>query len=183
MGDLNLDLSKSKAFSAGIYTMAAAGAGVGIATYGTGTLLSTVAYGTLGALAGGIGIPVALTAVAVVGYAGYVGIAAAAKSLKKEGAVVPLGMAIAGYSAAKALIVNPVLAAQKFVKGLLPTSGGDAKPTTPATTQVSAPQGKASAFFQKIRLKPLFEKALGRKTSSASKPAPKPKNAPKPPTV
>ncbi len=183
MGDLNLDMSKSKAFSAGIYTAAAVGAGVGIATYGTGTLLSTLAYGALGAVAGGIGIPVALTAVAVVGYAGYVGIAAAAKALKKEGAVVPLGMAIAGYSAAKALFVNPVLSAQKLVKSLLPKSDQDAKPDAPATTQSAAVQGSVSSFFQKIKLKPLFEKALSRKKNPAPKPAPQPKNTPKPPTV
>lgn len=184
MGDLNLDLSKSKAFSAGIYTAAAVGAGVSIATYGTGTVLSTLAYGAIGVVAGGIGVPVALTAIAVVGYAGYVGIAAAVKSLKKEGAVVPLGMAVAGYSAAKALFVNPVLAASKLVKGLLHKSNGDAKPEAPAATQsTAAAQSSVSNFFKKIKLKPLFEKALSRKKSPAPKPAPKPKNTPKPPAV
>ena len=184
MGDLNLDMSKSKAFSAGIYTAAAIGAGVSVATYGTGTVLSTFAYGTLGAVAGGIGIPVALTAVAVIGYAGYVGIAAAVKSLKKEGAVVPLGMAVAGYSAAKALFVNPVLAASKLVKGLLPKSNGDAKPEASATTQSATPtEGGISNFFKKMTLKPLFEKALSRKKAPAPKSAPKPKNVPKPPAT
>jgi len=179
MGDLNLDLSKSKAFSAGIYTAAAIGAGTSIATYGTGTVLSALAYGALGAVAGGIGIPVALTAMAVVGYAGYVGLAAAAKALKKEGAVVPLGMAVAGYSAAKALFVNPVLLAKK----LLPTSNKQVKPDASAAAQTAAPRGKSSAFFQKVKLKPLFRKALSRKKSPAPKPAPQPKNAPKPPTA
>jgi len=179
MGQLDLDLSKSKLFSAGIYTAAAVGAVASAVTFGTGTALSALAYGALGAVAGGIGVPVALTAVAVVGYAGYIGLAAAAKALKKEGTMVPLGMAVAGVSAAKALLVNPVLGVHKLVKSILPKQDGDAKPAAPAAPQSAAPQEKASSFFQKVKLKWPFQKALDRKEAPAPKAAPQPKNTPK----
>lgn len=185
MGDLNLDMSKNAPFNIGIYACAAAGAVTGVVTYGTGTLLSTLAVGAAGAIAGGIGIPVALTAVAVVGYAAYVGVAAAVKALKKEGAVVPLGMAVVGFSAAKALFVSPFTATaglgKKLFAGKPDTS---AKPDAPAASHsTEATPSGVSAFFSKMKLKPLFEKALKPRITKKSKPAPKPKNAPPPPTA
>lgn len=183
MGDLNLDMSKSTPFNLGIYACAAVGAAAGVATYGTGTLLSTLAVGAAGAVAGGIGIPVALTAVAVVGYAAYVGVAAALKALKKEGAVVPLGMAVVGFSAAKALFVSPFTAATGLGKKLF--AGKPDQPATPDAPAASQSTGNTpsgvSAFFSKMKLKPLFEKALKPRITKKDKPAPKPKNAPPPP--
>lgn len=181
MGDTNMDMTRSKIFNAGVYTCAAIGAAAGAATYGGSTLGSMLAMGALGAVAGGVGVPLALTGVAVLGYVGYVGVKATFKALKKEGAAVPLGMAIVGISAAKALFVTPF----KALAGLLPKKDKDndaQKP--PAQSAPDDSNGQASSFFSREKLKQTFAAALKplRKTK-ALEAAPKPKNAPKPPAV
>lgn len=176
MGDMNMDMTRSKIFNAAVYTCAAIGAGVGIMTYGGSTLGSLIGMGALGAVAGGVGVPLALTGVAVLGYVGYVGIKSTIKALKKEGAAVPLGMAIVGISAAKALFVTPF----KALAGLLPKKDNDAQKSPAQSAPESADQ--TSGFFSRERLKQAFASALKPlRREKAPKPAPKPQNAPKPP--
>jgi len=178
MGDTNMDMSRSKIFNAGVYTCAAIGAAAGAVTYGGSTIGSMIAMGALGAVAGGVGVPLALTGVAVLGYVGYVGVKSTLKALKKEGAAVPLGMAIVGFSAAKALFVTPF----KTLAGLLPKKDNDAQ-QPPARTAMESP-GETSAFFSREKLKQTFASTLKPlRKSKTPEAAPKPKNAPRPPTV
>ena len=181
MGDTNLDMTRSKIFNAAIYACAAGGAAVGAVTYGGGTALGMIGMGAAGAVAGGIGIPLALTGVAVLGYVGYVGIKATCKALKKEGAAVPLGMALVGLSAAKALFVTPF----KALAGLLPKKDKDNNDTQkPPAQSAENAAGAASGFFSGEKLKQTFAaalKPLRREKTPRPAPAPKPQNAPKPP--
>jgi len=181
MGDTNMDMSRSKIFNAGVYTCAAIGAAAGAVTYGGSTIGSMIAMGALGAVAGGIGVPLALTGVAVLGYVGYVGVKSTLKALKKEGAAVPLGMAIVGFSAAKALFVTPF----KALAGLLPKKDKDndtQKPSAQSAPDDSA--GQAAGFFSREKLKQAFASALKPlRKSKTPEAAPKPKNAPRPPAV
>ncbi|MFN7113260.1 MAG: hypothetical protein ACK4PK_02765 [Alphaproteobacteria bacterium] len=182
MGDTNMDMSRSKIFNAAVYACAAVGAGVGAVTYGGGTLGSMIAMGAMGAVAGGVGVPLALTGVAVLGYVGYVGIKSTIKALKKEGAAVPLGMAIVGLSAAKALFVTPV----KALAGLLPKKDKDNDTQKPPARSADSSSDQTSGFFSREKLKQTFAaalKPLRREKTAKPAPAPKPQNAPKPPAV
>jgi len=178
MGDTDLDMSRSKIFNAGIYTCAAIGAGAGAVTFGGGTVAGMIGMGALGAVAGGIGVPLALTGVAVLGYVGYVGVKATIKAFKKEGAAVPLGMAIVGLSAAKALFVTPF----KTLAGLLPKKGNENDAQQPPAQGMDS--AESSTGFGRAKLKQAFAAALKpfrkNKTPEA---APKPQNTPKPPAA
>jgi hypothetical protein len=178
MGDTNMDMTRSKIFNAAVYACAAVGAGVGAVTYGGGTLAGMVGMGALGAVAAGVGVPLALTGVAVLGYVGYVGIKSTIKALKKEGAAVPLGMAIVGISAAKALFVTPI----KALAGLLPKKDNDAQ--QPPARSIDNSGDQTSGFFSREKLKQAFAAAINPlHREKTPKPAPKPKNTPKPPSV
>lgn len=169
MGDTNMDMTRSKIFNVGVYACAALGALTGAIGYGGGTVGGVLGMGAAGAVAGGLGIPLALTGVAVLGYVGYVGIKSTLKALKSEGAAVPLGLAIVGYSAAKALFVEPVkaLAALLPKKAQSPQQQPPARSVDDTATPSRLQAGKLKSAFANI-MKPL------RKKSAASKAQPKP---------
>jgi len=125
MGDINFDLSKNKRFIFIPYTCAAIGAGITAfmaPAFIPGGIVANIA---LGAIAGGIGLPVLATIAAV----GAIVLIAAGKELfkvaKKEGAMIPLGIGIIGYSSAKALFVTPFKALNS---GLKKVFNSNAKP-------------------------------------------------------
>ena len=179
MGNTNMDMTRSKIFNAGVYACAAIGALTGAIGYGGGTIGGIIGMGAAGAVAGGLGVPLALTATAVAGYVGYVAIKSTIKALKTEWAAIPLGLAIVGISAAKALFVEPV----KKIHGLLHGSDNAQKPTARSVEDLGhteAPAASGNSFFSKAKLRDAFAAVrlpqLLRKT-----PKPKPQNAPKPP--
>jgi len=184
MGDINLDMSRSKIFAAATYVCAGIGAVTGVHMTAATSTLGLIGAGAVGAVAGGMGIPLALTGVAVLGYVGFVGIKSTIKALKKEGAAVPLGMAIVGMSAAKALFVTPFTTLRDLGKKLTaPKTDEPQKPDSASASQsVNTPQA-ANRFFSRAKLKPLFEKARNPLRKKPATPAPKPKNTPKPPSV
>ena len=183
MGDVNLDMSRSKIFAAATYVCAGIGAVTGVHMTAATSTLGLIGAGAVGAVAGGIGIPLALTGVAVLGYVGFVGIKSTIKALKKEGAAVPLGMALVGLSAAKALFVTPFTTLRDLGKKLINTKTSPQKPDSAAATQGTNAPEAANRFFSRAKLKPLFEKALSPLRKKPATPAPKPKNIPKPPNV
>lgn len=168
MGDTNMDMTRSKIFNVGVYACAIAGALTGAIGYGGGTVGGVLGMGAAGAVAGGLGIPLALTGVAVLGYVGYVGIKSTLKALKSEGAAVPLGLAIVGYSAAKALFVEPV----KALAALLPQK--EQSPQQPPARSVD--DAAKSSRLQAGKLKSAFANIMKplRKKSSAPKAQAKP---------
>lgn len=178
MGDTNMDMTRSKIFNVGVYACAAIGAVTGAVGYGGGTLGGILGMGAVGAVAGGLGIPLALTGVAVMGYVGYVGLKSTIKALKSEGAAVPLGLAIVGISAAKALFVEPVKSLHALLTRARDNNGHQSPPARSmddAGSSSAAPSrlkaGKLKAAFAGI-LKPL------RKKSPAEKPAAAPQQKP-----
>lgn len=173
MGDINLDMTKNKRFLAIPYTCAAIGAAIGLHTAAASSLGGLVTAGAVGAVAGGIGIPMALTGVAVVAYVGFVGLKETFKALKKEGAVVPMGMALVALNCAKALFVTPFQAAAKLFKGF----GG--KPKGSSQAAPSAPESKAPSKVSDAKASNAFTKA-NEPAPSADKPT-TPPPAPKPP--
>lgn len=179
MGNTNMDMTRSKIFNAGVYACAAIGALTGAIGYGGATLGGVLGMGAVGAVAGGLGVPLALTTVAVVGYVGYVGIKSTLKALKSEWAAIPLGLAIVGISAAKALFVDPV----KKIHGMLHGSTAAQKPTARSVEDMGhteAPAASGSGFFSTAKLRDAF--AAVRLPQFLRK-TPKPQNVPKPPTL
>lgn len=158
MGNTNMDMTRSKIFNAAVYTCAAAGALAGAIGYGGGTAGGILLMGAGGAIAGGIGFPLALTAVAAVGYVSYVGTTSMFKALKSEGAAIPLGLALVGFSAAKALFVDPV----KKLRGIIHAARKPAA-TEPASAHISSAQTDAeieatTAPHKPGRLKSVFSR-------------------------
>lgn len=179
MGNTNMDMTRSKIFNAAVYTCAAAGALVGAIGYGGGTAGGILLMGAGGAIAGGIGFPLALTAIAAVGYVSYVGIKSMFKALKSEGAAIPLGLALVGFSAAKALFVDPV----KKLRGIIlaarkpaatePASARSASAQTGAEIETTPkkPSRLKSVFSRMSRAQP---SAHERHTKAAPKSPPPP---------
>lgn len=178
MGNTNMDMTRSKIFNAGVYACAAVGALTGAIGYGGATVGGILGMGAVGAVAGGLGIPLALTATAVAGYVGYVAVKSTIKALKTEWAAIPLGLAIVGISAAKALFVEPV----KKLHGMIFKDSAQ-KPAARSVEDLGhteAPAQSSSSFFSKAKLRDAFAAVrlpqLLRKT-----PKPAPQNTPKPP--
>ncbi|MBI3441887.1 MAG: hypothetical protein HY052_08860 [Proteobacteria bacterium] len=115
MGDINFDLTKNKKFLLLSYTLAAAGAVTGIALTSAATVPAIIVAGAVGAVAGGVGVPVVATAVAG-GAAGLFSLAKGWKRSMNELAVIPLGVAVVGMSSAKAMFGTPFQAVFKGLK-------------------------------------------------------------------
>lgn len=170
MGDLNLDLTSSKRFLAIPYLSAAVGAVAGVHMTAATSALGLVTAGAVGAVAGGIGIPMAVVGVAVLGYVGFVGLRETIKAIKKEGPTVPLGMAVIGLSCAKALFVTPFQAAAKILKGFGKKADKDAAPPAKMVEgDTSAPSKLSGKKAAKA-----FNEPKPEKTPKQKPPAPKP---------
>jgi len=163
MGNVNLDLSKSKAFVGVTYVCAAIGAIGGV--HFAGAALGPLAAGAAGAVVGGLGLPAAVAGVALAGYVGFVGLKAAVSAAGKESVAVPLAAAVLAFSAAKAMFVTPFTAAGSLFKKLQPGQ----KKEEPASAPAAAPAAAAPAaeekpsLFSKKGLKQFFaEKAAAR---------------------
>ncbi len=177
MGDTNMDMTRSKIFNAGVYACAAIGALTGAIGYGGGTVAGILGMGVAGAVAGGLGVPLALTAAAVAGYVGYVAVKSTIKALKTEWAAIPLGLAIVGISAAKALFIEPV----KKIHGMI-FKGSEHKPTARSVENLGTADATAASrasLFSKTKLRDAFSAV---RLSQLQRKTPKPQNAPKPPT-
>lgn len=179
MGNTNMDMTRSKIFNAAVYTCAAAGALAGAIGYGGGTAGGILLMGAGGAIAGGIGIPLALTAVAAVGYVSYVGTTSMFKALKSEGAAIPLGLALVGFSAAKALFVDPV----KKLRGIIlaarkpePASARSASAQTGAEIETTPkkPSRLKFVFSRMSRAQPQHTHEKHTKAAPKSPPPPAP---------
>ncbi len=180
MGNTNMDMTRSKIFNAGVYACAAVGALTGAIGYGGATVGGVLGMGAVGAVAGGLGIPLALTATAVAGYVGYVAVKSTIKALKTEWAAIPLGLAIVSISAAKALFVEPV----KKLHGMIFKDSAQ-KPTARRVDDLGhtqTPAASASSFFSKVKLREAFAAV---RVPQLLRKAPKhaPQNAPKPPVL
>ena len=139
MGNLNFDLSKEKRFKHITYACAAVGAAAAAITAPAAIPGGMVGYLVVGAIAGGIGLPIAAATVALGGIILFSAARELFKVAKKEGAALPLGIAIIGASSAKALFITPFSALRSvFNKKSAASKSAPAKKNTPANKPNSA---------------------------------------------
>lgn len=139
MGDVNFDLTKSKRFLFIPYTLGGVGALTGAIVTTATTLPGIATAAALGLVAGGIGIPVAATAAAVVVYGAFIATKTLLHTLVKEGAMLPLGTAVVGVSCAKALFYTPFKAGFVSLKHLFNKKASAAKPDPAQQPKVDPP--------------------------------------------
>jgi hypothetical protein len=109
MLQLNTDQSKNGLFKAIVYTCAALGGGAAYAFAPAGASLGVIgAYVAGGIAAGGLAGPLALTGVALCGYAAFRAGQALKKVAREEAPVLPLAVAIVGVSSLRAMTVEPI---------------------------------------------------------------------------
>lgn len=142
MGDVNFDLTKSKRFLFIPYTLGGAGALTGAFVTTATTLPGIATAAAIGLVAGGIGVPVAATAVAVAAYGCFIAAKALLHTLVKEGALLPLGAAVVGVSCAKALFYTPFKAGAAGLKSLFNKKASAAKPAPAPQPKVDPPAPK-----------------------------------------
>lgn len=177
MGEMNFDLTRNKMFLAVPYTCAAIGAGVGLALAPIATPLGLAAAGVIGAVAGGIGLPVLGVAAGVCAYALCKGAKEVLTLAKKEGAILPIGMLFVGISSAKALFVIPFKGAEKAFRSLF-SRKKEGQPPAPA---IAAPPAGPSALAEKT-VQPDFNPASA-PPAEVKAPAPVPVLIPLPPAL
>jgi hypothetical protein len=105
---LNTDQSKNGLFKGIVYTCAAAGGIAGYALAPAAGAGLVAAYVAGGVAVGGLGGPLALTTAALCGYGVYRIGQTLAKTAREEGPVIPLAVAIVGYSSLRAMTVEPI---------------------------------------------------------------------------
>ncbi len=143
MGDINFDLSKEPRFRIVPYACAAIGATAGVMMTSAVTVPGLIAAGAIGAVAGGIGLPVAGVVVAIGGVALFKMGKALVDTIKQEGPMLPLGMAVVGLSAAKTLFVSPFTEGWKLAKKLKPGGKKPGNGNTPPPASADAGDKKS----------------------------------------
>lgn len=175
MGDINFDLSKEPRFRIVPYACAAIGAAAGVMMTSAVTVPGMIAAGAIGAVAGGIGLPVVGVVAAIGGVAIWKMGKALVDTIKKEGPMLPLGMAVVGLSAAKTLFVSPFTEGWKLAKKLKPGKKPNDGNAPPASADSGDAKSKLDGKTSGKDFKAAAKKDAAPNNDAQAKPAPKQK--------
>lgn len=150
MGNVNLDLSKSKPYKYLAWSCAAVGAGVGVHMAGAVTVGGMIAAGVTGGIVAACTIP---TVVGVTGVALFMVGKSLLKFVKDEAPLIPLMGIMIGYSSLRAL-ADPFVSGAKWV--MRKTRKGNSEAAAPRAA-IASPQDVPSKLAA-LRLPEIFKK-------------------------
>ena len=171
MGDINFDLTESERFNYIVYGCAAIGGAIGAFAVPSAPAIAIAAHVAAGAVVGGIGLPLAITGVALGGLILGKTVKEIWKSVKTEATALPLAVAVIGISSAKAMFVSPLKVIKNCFNSHILGKKDNDEEATPSTT----PAAKVDLKLTKKESQKDFNSGAEKK----KKPAKKAKNTPK----